>query len=75
MSARGLGCSWGLIHLQPPEQWFSTFLRLQPFHTVPPVGVTHSHTFISLLLYNCNVATVVNYSISIQYAVYLICEP
>ena len=34
------------------EQWFSTFLMLQPFNTVPHVVVTPNHTIILLLFHN-----------------------
>jgi hypothetical protein len=39
-------------------KWFSTFLMLRPFNTVPPVVVTPTHKITSLLLYNYNFATV-----------------
>jgi hypothetical protein len=64
-------------------QWFSAFLMLRPFNTVPPVVVTPKHKTISLLLHNCNFTTVMNckYLIcrisdmqDIWYAGYLICR-
>ena len=51
--------------LQFLTQWFSTFLVLQPFNTVSHVVVTPNHNIISLLLYNCNFATIVNYNVNI----------
>jgi hypothetical protein len=36
----------------PVEQWFSTFLIVQPFNSVFHVVVTPSHKIISLLLNN-----------------------
>jgi hypothetical protein len=39
------------------EQQFSTFLTLWPFNTVPRVVVTSNHSIFSLLLHNCNFAT------------------
>jgi hypothetical protein len=49
-------------------QWFSIFLMLWPFKTVPQVVVTPNHTILFLLLYNGNSATVMNLNISIQHA-------
>lgn len=47
----------------PVEQWFSTFLTLQPFNAIHVV-MTHSHKII-MLLHNCNFATVINYNTNI----------
>jgi hypothetical protein len=47
----------------PLEQWLSTFLMLSPFHTVPHVVVTPTIKLSSLLLLNCNFATVMNHNI------------
>lgn len=61
-----------------------TFLMLQPSNTVPHVVVTHppNHELISLLLCNCNFATVANHfatvanhNVNIWYAGYLACNP
>jgi hypothetical protein len=41
------------------RQWFSTFM-LQAFNTVPPVVVTPTIKLFSLLLHNCNFATIMN---------------
>jgi hypothetical protein len=40
------------IYRRPLNQWFSTFLVLQPFNTVPHVVVTrpHNHTILNVLL-------------------------
>ena len=51
------------------EQWFSTFLMLQPSHTIPHVVVTHNYGIILLLLHNCDFATV-----TIWYMVYNLSE-
>ena len=51
-----------------------TFLMLQrPFSTVPPV-VALTPRILSLLLRNCNFATVMNHIVNIWYADYLICD-
>jgi hypothetical protein len=47
----------------------------QPLNTVPHVVITPNHKVISLLLYNCNFATLVNCNINIWYVEYLICDP
>ena len=47
------------------EQWFSTFLMLQPFNMVPHVVVTPTHKIILLLLHNYSFATVVNCNLNI----------
>jgi hypothetical protein len=49
------------------KQRFSTFLmpRLRLFNTVPHVVVTPSHKIVSLTLYNCNFATVINHTTNI----------
>jgi len=44
------------------DQWFPTFLMLWP---VPHVALTPKHNVISLLLHNCNFATVMNCNINI----------
>ena len=54
-----------LSHSDPLEQWFSTFLMLRPFNTVPHVVVTPNHEVISLLLYNYDFATVMNHNVEI----------
>ena len=58
-------CQVGSV-LNTVEQWFSTFLMLRPFNTVPHVVVTSNHKIISLLLHNCNFATVMNYNVNMQ---------
>lgn len=45
------------------QQWSSTFLRLGLFNIVPHVVVTPSHKIMSLLLHNCNLATVMNHNV------------
>lgn len=57
------------------EQGFSTFLMLQPSNTVSHVVVTTDYKFISLLLHNCNFASVMNHNVNIWYAGYLISDP
>ena len=47
------------------EQWFSTFLMLWPFSTVPYVMVIPTVTGFLLLLHNCNFATVMDCNINI----------
>jgi hypothetical protein len=47
----------------PLEQWFSTFLKLQPLNTVPHGVVTPDHLF-SLLLHNCNFVTVMDHNVN-----------
>ena len=42
------------------ERWFSTFLILQAFNTVPH-GMKSNHKLFSLLLHNCNFATVMRH--------------
>lgn len=54
---------------------FSAFLILRPFNTVPHVVVTANRKIISLLLYNCNFASVLNCNVNIWYAGHLICDP
>ena len=44
-----------MFHLRP---WFSDFLMLQPFNTVPQIMVTPNCKIILLLLHNCNFANV-----------------
>ena len=41
---------------------------LQPFNTVPHVMVTDNPKIISLLLHNCNFATVMNHNVNFWYA-------
>ena len=40
-----------LAHLL--EEWFSTFLMMQPFNTVPHAVGTPNHKVLSWLLHNC----------------------
>lgn len=48
------------------ERWFSAFPTLQPFNTVPHIGVTPSkHKIILLLLPSWNFATLINRNINI----------
>jgi hypothetical protein len=54
--------SYGLDSI---EQWFLTFLMLEPFNIVPHIVVIHNHKIISLLLHNCNFPTVVNRNVNI----------
>ena len=49
------------------EQWFSTILVQQPFITIPPAVVTSKQKIVSLLLCNCNFATVMNPNVDICY--------
>ena len=56
------------------DLWVSTFLILQLLNTVSHVVVNPNHKIISLLLHNCNFATVVNHNVNILYAGYLICN-
>ena len=51
-------------------QWFSTFLILWPFNTVPHVVVTPNHKIILLRLYNCNFASGMNHKVTIENAGY-----
>jgi hypothetical protein len=53
--------------LNPLEQWFSTFLVLQLFNTVPHAVVTlpTHRKIILLLLHNCNFASVMNHNVNI----------
>ena len=44
----------------PLLQWFSTFLMLWPFSTVPYAVVTPNHKIILLLPHNCNFAVIIN---------------
>ena len=47
----------------------------QPFNTVPHAVLTHNDEIISLLLHNCDFATVMNPNVNIiRYARYLICD-
>lgn len=54
-------------HLTPDplEQWFSVFLVLQPFSTVPCVVVNPNRKLFLLLLPNYNLVTVMNCSVNI----------
>jgi hypothetical protein len=54
-----------LNHRAIQSRWFSTFLKLWPFHTVPHVVVTPNYKIIPLLSLNCNFATVMNPNVSI----------
>lgn len=44
------------------QQWLSTFLILWHCNTVPHVVVVHNCDIISLLLHDCNIATVMHYN-------------
>ena len=46
------------------ERQVSDFLKLRPFNTVPHVVVTPNHKSISLLLHNCNFATLMNCNVN-----------
>ena len=48
-------------------QWFSTFLMLQLFNTIPQVVVTLTIKLILLILHNSHFATVMNCGINIWY--------
>ena len=65
------------LHLSsiPPWQWFSAFLTLWLFNTVPHVAVIPDHKIILLMLHTCSFATVLNLRVNICYAGYLICNP
>jgi hypothetical protein len=53
------------------EQWFSTFLMLQPFNTVPHVVVTIPQIkLFLLLLHNYNLATITHHNVNILYTEY-----
>lgn len=60
-------------HTKPRTQWFSTFLMLQPFKTVPPVVVKPQPWNYFVATFKCNFDTVMNHNINIWYAGYLIC--
>ena len=47
------------------EQWSSPFLMLRPFNTAPHVVVTPAIKLFSLLLLNCNFATVMDHNVNI----------
>lgn len=47
------------------DQWFSTFLRLPFFKTVPHDVVILNHNVISLPFHNCNFATVMSRNVNI----------
>ena len=49
-------CKWKILL----GLWLSSFLVLWPFNTVPHVVVTPTIKLFSLLLHNCNFATVMN---------------
>ena len=54
------------LHLQIlVVRWFSTFLMLCPFNTVPHVMVTPNHNIILLLLHNYNFATIMSHNVNI----------
>ena len=44
------------------DQWFSTFLMLRPFNTVPHLVVTPNYKVILLLPHNCHLAAVTNHN-------------
>lgn len=48
---------------------------LQPFNMVLHAVVIPNHKIISLLLHNCNLATIMNHNTNIFYAGFLICGP
>lgn len=52
----------------PLERWLPTFLTLLPFNTAPHVVETLNHNITVLLPHNCNSATAMNHTVSIQYA-------
>ena len=64
--------------LRPPlenehlVQRFPTFSMLQPSNTLPHVVVTPDHKKISLPLYNCEFAAVMNRNINIWYVTLLL---
>ena len=47
------------------EQWFSTFLMLQPYKTAPQIVVTSNHKSVLFVFHNCNFATVMNQNVNI----------
>ena len=47
------------------DPWFSNFLMLQPFDTVPRVVMNPTIKLFLLLLHNCNFATVMNHNVHI----------
>jgi len=47
------------------EPWFSNFLMLWPFNTVPYVVVNPTIKLSLLLLHNCNFSTVMNHNLNI----------
>jgi hypothetical protein len=47
------------------KQWFSAFLVLRPFNTVPCVVVTPNHKVTGVLFHNYNFATVMNHNVNI----------
>ena len=57
-----LGWDWQLPHSL--EQWFSIFLMLWPFNTVPHVVANHNHKFFSLLLHNCSFSSLLNRNVN-----------
>lgn len=63
---RNEGCYFSSSDLVRVSKWFSIFLILSPFNTVPHGVVTPDHKIISLLLYNCKFATVMNHNINIS---------
>ena len=65
--------SWSLKALDP--RWLSTFLTLWLFSALPHTEIAPTYNIISLLLPNCNFATVMNHNINTWCAEYLICDP
>jgi hypothetical protein len=56
------------VPLQYLKQWFSAFLMLRPFNIAPHAVVTPpppTITVFSLLLHDCNFATVMNHNVNI----------
>jgi hypothetical protein len=58
------------------EQWFSTFLMLQPFNTAPHGVVTPPTIRLFLLrLRSCNFATVVSHNVNIYAFLLVLGDP
>jgi hypothetical protein len=53
-----------VFHLR---QWFSAFLMLSPFDTVPQVVATPIIKLFLLLFHNYNFATVLNHNVNIYF--------
>lgn len=62
LKAEVVGSWW--VQGQPLHPWFSTFLMVQPFNTVPHIMVTQTITLFPLLLPYCNFAAVVSRNIN-----------